>query len=98
MENKIEIYQSKEGKTQIEVQFEDDTVWLNQSQIIELFQSSKANISEHIKSIFLSNELSHDSTVRKFRTVQKEGKRQVSREIDYFNLDVIISVGYRVNS
>jgi prophage maintenance system killer protein len=98
MENKMEIYQSKEGKTQIEVQFEDDTVWLNQSQLIELFQSSKANISEHIKRIFHSDELSHDSTVRKFRTVQKEGKRQVSREIDYFNLDVIISVGYRVNS
>jgi len=98
MENKIEIYQSKEGQTQIEVKFEGDTVWLNQNQLIELFQSSKANISEHIKSIFLSDELSPNSTVRKFRTVQKEGKRQVSREIDYFNLDVIISVGFRVNS
>ena len=98
MENKIEIYASREGQTHIEVQFEGDTVWLNQSQLIELFQSSKANISEHIKRIFISEELSADSTVRKFRTVQQEGKRQVSREIDYFNLDLIISVGYRVNS
>lgn len=97
MENKIEIYASREGQTHIEVQFEGDTVWLNQSQLIELFQSSKANISEHIKRIFISEELSADSTVRKFRTVQQEGKRQVSREIDYFNLDLIISVGYRVN-
>lgn len=98
MENKIEIYASLEGQTRIEVQFEGDTVWLNQSQLIELFQSSKANISEHIKRIFISEELSADSTVRKIRTVQQEGKRQVSREIDYFNLDLIISVGYRVNS
>lgn len=98
MKNQIEIYKSKEGQTQIEVQFEGDTVWLNQSQIIELFQSSKANISEHIKRIFISDELSPDSTVRKFRIVQKEGKRQVTREIDYYNLDLIISVGYRVNS
>ena len=98
MENKIEIYASIEGQTRIEVQFEGDTVWLNQSQLIELFQSSKANISEHIKRIFIQEELSADSTVRKIRTVQQEGKRQVSREIDYFNLDLIISVGYRVNS
>ncbi len=98
MENKIEIYASKEGLTHIEVQLDGDTVWLNQSQIIQLFDSSKANISEHIKRIFLSGELSADSTVRKIRTVQQEGKRQVSREIDYFNLDLIISVGYRVNS
>jgi len=98
MENKIEIYASKEGLTHIEVQFDGDTVWLNQSQIIQLFDSSKANISEHIKRIFLSEELSAEATVRKIRTVQQEGKRQVSRDIDYFNLDVIISVGYRVNS
>ncbi len=98
METQIEIYTSKEGQTQIEVQFEGDTVWLNQSQLIELFHSSKANISEHIKNIFLSEELSPDSTVREFRTVQKEGKRLVTRDIEFFNLDVIISVGFRVNS
>jgi len=94
----MEIFKSTEGITQIEVRIEGDSVWLNQNQLIDLFESSKANISEHIKRIFQSNELSPDSTVRKFRTVQLEGKRQVSREIDFFNLDVIISVGYRVNS
>ena len=98
MGHQIEIFKSTEGRTQIEVKIEGDTVWLNQSQLINLFESSKANISEHIKKIFQSNELSPNSTVRKFRTVQLEGKRQVSREIDFFNLDVIISVGYRVNS
>ena len=98
MENQVEIFKSTEGITQIEVRIEGDTVWLNQNQLIDLFESSKANISEHIKRIFQSNELSPNSTVRKFRTVQLEGKRQVSREIDFFNLDVIISVGYRVNS
>lgn len=98
MENQIEIFKSTEGITQIEVRIEGDSVWLNQNQLIDLFESSKANISEHIKRIFQSNELSPDSTVRKFRTVQLEGKRQVSREIEFFNLDVIISVGYRVNS
>ncbi|MFM6935742.1 MAG: RhuM family protein [Flavobacteriales bacterium] len=98
MENQIEIFKSNEGLTEIEVRIEGDTVWLNQSQLTDLFESSKSNISEHIKRIFESNELSSSSTVRKFRTVRKEGERQVSRELDYFNLDVIISVGYRVNS
>ncbi len=98
MENKIEIYTSKEGSTQIEVQFDGETVWLNQSQLVDLFQSSKANISEHIKGIFRSGELISEATVRKFRTVRQEGKRLVTREIEYYNLDVIISVGYRVNS
>jgi len=98
MENQIEIYTSNEGLTQIEVNFDGDTVWLSQTQLIVLFNSSKANISAHIKRIFLSGELPFSSTVRKMRTVQLEGKRQVSREIEYYNLDVIISVGYRVNS
>jgi death-on-curing family protein len=97
-ENQIVIYTSKEGQTQIEVQFDGETVWLSQGQLINLFNSSKANISAHIKRIFLSGELPFDSTVRKLRTVQLEGNRQVSREIEYYNLDVIISVGYRVNS
>ena len=91
MENQIEIFKSTEGITQIEVRIEGDSVWLNQNQLIDLFESSKANISEHIKRIFQSNELSPDSTVRKFRTVQLEGKRQFSKEIEFFNLDVIIS-------
>ena len=98
MENKIEIYTSPDDSTQIEVQFEGETVWLNQRQLMDLFQSSKANISEHIKGIFRSGELFTEATVRKFRTVRQEGKRMVSREIEYYNLDVIISIGYRVNS
>jgi len=82
----------------IDVRIEDETVWLTQSQIVSLFSSSKANISEHIKHIFYTKELKKQSTVRKFRTVQMEGIRKVSRNITHYNLDVIISVGYRVNS
>ena len=98
MENKIEIYQGENGQTQIEVRFENETTWLTNSQLVELFKSSKANISEHIKHIFESDELDKDSTVRKFRTVQMEGKRAVERNRVHYNLDVIIAVGYRVNS
>nr|WP_275067099.1 virulence RhuM family protein [Leptospira bandrabouensis] len=77
---------------------EDETVWLTQAQICELFQKSKSTISEHIKNVFEEGELDRDATVRNFRTVQNEGNRQVERELEYFNLDVIISVGYRVKS
>jgi hypothetical protein len=77
---------------------EDETIWLTQAQIGELFQKSKATISEHIKNVFEEGELDAISTVRKFRTVQLEGGRNVERELDYYNLDVIISVGYRVKS
>ncbi len=98
MENKVEIFQSTESQTEIIVMFNEDTVWLTQNQMIELFESSKANISEHIKHVFLDGELLRDSTVRKFRTVQKEGKRSVNRDIEHYNLDAIISVGYRVKS
>lgn len=96
--NEIIIYKTTDNETEIEVKFDNDTVWLEQGQIVELFQSSKANISEHIKHIFSEEELSPVATVRKFRTVQTEGKRQVSRELDHYNLDLIISIGYRVNS
>jgi len=96
--NQIEIYKSKDNQTQVEVRFDEDTVWLSQAQLVDLFQSSKANISEHIKGIFSSGELETGATVRKFRTVRTEGKRQVTRDIEHFNLDVIISVGYRVNT
>ena len=96
--SEIIIYQDIDKKTQVEVRFEEDTVWLTQAQIITLFDSSKANISEHIAHIFNSGELDSDSTVRKFRTVQKEGAREVARERLFYNLDMIISVGYRVNS
>lgn len=94
----IIIYQTEDGLPSIDVKLENETVWLTQLQIVILFASSKTNISEHISHIFESGELDETSTVRKFRTVQKEGKRMVNREIDYYNLDLIISIGYRVNS
>lgn len=90
--------ESDSADFQLEVRVENDTIWLTQTQIVSLFASSKANVSEHIKHIFLSKELEPDTTVRKFRTVQIEGKRKVRRNIDHYNLDMIISVGYRVNS
>ncbi len=95
--NEIIIYQPDE-ELSLDVRVEDETVWLTQSQIVELFESSKANISEHLKHIFDSGELSKEATVRKFRTVRQEGNRNVTRNIDFFNLDVIISGGYRVNT
>lgn len=96
--SEIVIYQSPDKKAQVEVQFEGETFWLSQAQLVKLFDSSKANLSEHLKSIFKTEELDAMATVRKFRTVRQEGKRQVSREIEYYNLDVIISLGYRVNT
>ena len=100
VENKgdIVIYKTQDGLTKINVKFEDETVWLTQSQLVELYQTSKSNISEHIKHIFEEGELSQESTVRNFRTVQIEGNREVSREQVYYNLDMIISLGYRVKS
>ena len=96
----IIIYKDELSQTdfQIEVRVEDETIWLTQAQIVSLFSSSKANVSEHIKHIYSSKELVPLATVRKFRTIQIEGNRKVSRNIDHYNLDMIISVGYRVNS
>ena len=94
----IVIYQTKDGLTKIDVRFEDETVWLTQAQLVELYHSSKANISEHIKHIFEEGELEESSTVRNFRTVQIEGDRKVSREQICYNLDMIISLGYGVKS
>lgn len=96
--NEIVVYQSDELSTRLEVRLEEETIWLTQQQIVELFDSSKANISEHIKHIFESGELKETATVRNFRTVRTEGNRKVSRELVHYSLDVIISVGYRVNS
>ncbi|MFQ6613633.1 MAG: RhuM family protein [Fidelibacterota bacterium] len=98
MKNEIIIYQADDLSTRLEVRIEEETIWLTQAQIVDLFDSSKANISEHIKHIFQSGELEKKSTVRKIRTVQIEGNRTVSREITHYNLDMIISIGYRVNS
>ena len=97
-QDQILIYKTETGQTQIDVRLVEETVWLTQAQMIALFESSKANISEHIKHIFSSGELDDNSTVRKFRTVQREGKREVARDRMHYNLDVVISVGYRVNS
>ncbi len=95
--NEIIIYQPDET-LKLDVRVEEESVWLSQSQIVVLFSSSKANISEHLKHIFESGELTREATVRKFRTVRREGTRSVVRVIEFFNLDVIISVGYRVNT
>jgi prophage maintenance system killer protein len=96
--NVIEIYQSQNNKTAIEVRLNEDTVWLSLKQMSELFQRDKSVISRHIGNVFKENELTRDSTVAKFATVQTEGERSVERDVEYFNLDVIISVGYRVKS
>lgn len=96
--SEIIIYQSEDGLTHIDVRMEDETVWLTQAQLVELYQTSKANISEHIKNILDEKELDEESTVRKFRTVQEEGGRTVTRTLTYYNLDMIISLGYRVRS
>ena len=94
----IIIYQSEDGKTHIEVRVENETVWLTQQQMAELFQSSRTNVVEHIKHIYEEGELDEQSTCRKFRQVQTEGGRQVSRELPFYNLDMIISLGYRIKS
>ena len=91
------IYEN-DGSTKLDVRFCSDDVWLTQKQIGELFDSSKANISEHIKNILNDGELNREATVRFFRTVGIEGQRTVAREIEYYNLDMIISLGYRINS
>ena len=92
-ENKgdIIIYQSESGETKIDVRFQDETVWLTQAQMEELFQSSHANVVEHIKNIYSEGELDESSTCRKFRQVRREGNRNVERERLYYNLDMIIS-------
>lgn len=94
----IVIYQTEDGDTKIDVRFVDETVWLTQQQMAELFQSSRTNIVEHIRHIYEEGELDEASTCRKFRQVRTEGSRQVTREIPYYNLDMIISLGYRVKS
>lgn len=96
--SEIILYTTKDGQTKINVQLEDETVWLTQKQLVELYQTSKSTVSEHIKNIFADEELTPEATVRKIRTVQLEGSRQVARELDYYNLDMIIALGYRINS
>lgn len=100
MENlgEILIYQSDDGLTNIEVKVYDETVWLTQQQMAELFQTSRTNVVEHIKHIYEEKELDELSTCQKFRQVRKEGNREVNRELPFYNLDMIISLGYRVKS
>ena len=93
--NQIIIYQSEDGETRIEVKFTGDTVWLSQQQLCELYNTSKANVSEHIKHIFEDGELDEEAVVRKFRTTAADGK---SYNVAYYNLDMIISLGYRIRS
>lgn len=92
------VYQSENGVTKVDVTFKDETVWLSQQQMAELFQTSRTNVVEHIKHIYEEGELDEKSTCRKFRQVRKEGNRDVSRELPFYNLDMIISLGYRVKS
>ena len=96
--NQIIIYQTADNQTQIDVRMENDTVWLTQAQMAELFQTDRTSIVRHINKIYADDELDRDSTCAKIAQVQKEGQRTVRRSIPYFNLDMIISVGYRVNS
>ncbi len=96
--NNIVIYQTEDGITKIDVKFDNDTLWLSQQQMADLYQSSRTNIVEHIKHIYQEGELSLEATCRKFRQVQKEGARMVEREIPFYNLDMIISLGYRVKT
>lgn len=98
VEGDIVFYRTPEGATRIEVLYESETFWLNQKKIAELFGVELPTISYHLKEIYASGELSETATLRKIRRVQREGNRNVTREIEYYNLDAIISVGYRVNS
>jgi len=99
-ENKgdIIIYQTDDGIVRLDVRLEDKTVWLTQQQMAELYESSRANVVEHIKHIYAEGELQEEATCRKFRQVRQEGNRNVTREIPYYNLDLIISLGYRIRS
>lgn len=96
--NEIEIYKSSDNETEIKVRFDEDTVWLSQQQLSMLFNQTKQNISLHINNCYKDGELDRNQTVKDYLTVQTEGKREVKRKIELYNLDVIISVGYRVKS
>jgi hypothetical protein len=95
---KIVIYQTQDGQTSIDVTLDKNTVWLTQAQMVDLFESTKQNVSLHIKNIFKEGELDKNSTVKDSLTVQKEGKRTIKRTVEQFSLDVIISTGYRIKS
>lgn len=97
-ENQIQIFESADGEVRLDVSLQEETVWLSQRQMADLFEKDVRTVNEHIKNIYKEQELAEDSTIRKFRIVQQEGKREVTRNVEHFNLDVAISVGYRVKS
>ena len=98
MGNDIIIYNTEDGKAKINLQYGDGTVWLSQLEIAELFQTTKQNVSKHVKAIYLEGELEERATVNYKLTVQKEGNRKISRQLAYYNLDMILAIGYRVRS
>lgn len=98
MENNMLIYQDENGITKVTVRLDEDDIWLTQNQIAELYNTTKQNISLHINNIFNDGELSQNSTVKKYLTVQNEGGRKVNRNLDHYNLDMIIALGYRIQS
>lgn len=98
MENNMLIYQDENGITKVSVRLDEDDIWLTQNQIAELYNTTKQNISHHINNIFNDGELSQNSTVKKYLTVQNEGGRKVNRNLDHYNLDMIIALGYRIQS
>ena len=98
MDNQIIIYQTEDGQTKVDVRMENETVWLTQAQMAELFQTDRTSIVRHINNIYKIEELEREATCAKIAQVQMEGNRKVTRQVPYFNLDMIISVGYRVNS
>lgn len=96
--SQIQLFQSNDGQVSLEVSLNNDTVWLTQAQMSELFGKDVRTVNEHIGNLFSEQELEREATIRKFRIVRKEGKREVTRDIEHYNLDVVISVGYRVKS
>ena len=98
MSKEVIIYKSTDGFPDLTVHLENEDVWLTQKQLVELYQTAKSTVSEHIKNIYADEELTLEATVRKIRTVQTEGNREVSRELEFYNLDMIIALGYRINS
>src|SRR5882672_10572691 len=96
--SEIVLYQTEDGRTRIQCRFENETIWLTQAQIGELFQVTVPTVNEHLKGIFADAELDHEATIRKFRIVRLEGSRQVEREIEHYRLEAILAVGYRVRS
>ena len=97
-ENTILLYHDENGKTDVSVRFADEDVWVTQVQLAELYETTRQNIGQHIENIYKDEELPRDATIKKFFIVQQEGKREVRRELDHYNLDVIIAIGYRVQS